>query len=66
MGEGIFGYLMGLSVALLVVTLNHKPVTINVIEKAQAACVENKGLKEIDSGEFRCINGAVFEQGDVK
>ena len=60
------GYILGLMVALVTMIATHNPVTANVIEKAQAACVDNKGLKEIDSGEFRCINGAVFEQGDVK
>lgn len=64
--EGVFGYICGLAVALIIVAANHNPVTANVIEHAQAACVDNKGLKEIDSGEFRCNNGAVFEQGDVK
>lgn len=58
----VFGYICGLAVALLIVAANHKPVTQFTIEQAQAVCMENKGLKEIDNGEFRCNNGATFEQ----
>lgn len=60
------GYILGLAVALVTVVATHEPVTANVIDKAQVACVDNKGLKEISGDKFYCANGAVFEKGDVK
>jgi hypothetical protein len=65
-GEFLIGYFLGLAVAIAVIIFNHQPVTGNDIKQAEAACIDNKGVKEIDSGEYRCINGAVFEKGEGK
>lgn len=61
--EFLSGYLLGLMVGILIAIAHIDPVTQSTIEQAQAACSDNKGLLEIDMGNFKCANGAVFEEG---
>ena len=63
--EFVGGYILGWATVMLVVIGGMEPVTQHTIEQAQAACADNKGLLEIDMGNFKCANGAVFE-GDKK
>lgn len=64
--EFFTGYILGLAVAVITIIANHSPVTAYDIEQAQVVCAENKGLREIENDEYRCINGAVFEKGENK
>lgn len=62
----ILGYLLGLFVALIIVTSNHQPTTAYDIDAAKAACADNRGLKQIDYRTVTCNNSAEFELGKLK
>lgn len=60
------GYLLGIAVAVVTIIAQHSPTTMQDIEAAQHACVENKGLKEMNAGTVSCNNGATFELEKLK
>lgn len=64
MPEVLLGYILGWATVMLIVVGSNQPVTKYTIDRAELACVDNKGLLEINGREFKCANGAVFKLED--